>query len=573
LTSRGFSFWCTEPSQIQLRVYCSMAVSRIAAIALSVDFLLPVQALRRDFKKTQSIVQRSCSDDHPSCADWATNGECQANPVWMLENCALSCGVCSCSDDNPSCADWAANGECEANPGYMLENCALSCGECGTVPSPQPPQPIPTPSPPTPSPTPSPNPTPGGSGCCRFEADCGDCGEDGTGWCHQSASNCEVCTGVFDPSGSPPISCGGNPSPSPGPPTPPAPTPPAPPGSPVEMHGQLRVQGNRVVDANGNPAQFTGMSLFWSQWMGQYWNANAVDWLIDDFGCTLIRCAMGVDQGGYLENPEGEKAKVRAVVNQAIARGIYVIIDWHDHHAENHVSQSIQFFNEMAQQYGSFPNVLFETYNEPLQVSWSGVVKPYHERIVPVIRAHSQNIIMLGTTTWSQDVEIAAADRVAGDNLAYVFHFYATSHKDGNRAKAQQALDAGVALFGSEWGTCDASGNGAYDFDSTRVWLNFMKDNHISWANWAVADKDESASIIRPGASGNGGWADSQLTESGRFIRSVLRGEGGSGGCCRFGADCGDCGDDGTGWCHQSASNCATCTGSFDPSGPAPGCR
>merc|ERR1719412_788268 len=58
-----------------------------------------------------------------------------------------------------------------------------------------------------------------GGGCCRFEADCGDCGEDGTGWCHQSAGNCAQCTGTFDPAGSPPAGCGGggggNPSPSP----------------------------------------------------------------------------------------------------------------------------------------------------------------------------------------------------------------------------------------------------------------------------------------------------------------------------------------------------------------------
>merc|ERR1711981_653751 len=71
-----------------------------------------------------------------------------------------------------------------------------------------------------------------------------------------------------------------------------------------------------------------------------------------------------------------------------------------------------------------------------------------------------------------------------------------------------------------------------------------------------------------------------QLTESGRFVRAFIRGEGGndghqpgpSGGCCKFGADCGDCGDDGTGWCHQSAGNCAVCTGQFDSSTSAPTC-
>merc|ERR1719480_652418 len=188
-----------------------------------------------------------CSDDNQFCRDWAASGQCETNPGYMLEACRESCGVCPpapqptpdprpspgpCSDDNQFCRDWAASGQCETNPGYMLEACRESCGVC-------PPAPLPTPGPPQPSPGPcsddsefcgdwaasgqcetnpgymleacpascrvctgpSPVPSPGGNGCCRFGADCGDCGEDDTGWCHQSASNCAQCTGTFDPSG------------------------------------------------------------------------------------------------------------------------------------------------------------------------------------------------------------------------------------------------------------------------------------------------------------------------------------------------------------------------------------
>merc|ERR1719491_1261354 len=67
---------------------------------------------------------------------------------------------------------------------------ALARTVCGgsSVPSP----------PPTPPTPPAPTPQPVGGGCCRFGAACGDCGSDGSGWCHQSASNCQVCTGSFD---------------------------------------------------------------------------------------------------------------------------------------------------------------------------------------------------------------------------------------------------------------------------------------------------------------------------------------------------------------------------------------
>merc|ERR1712151_462002 len=43
-----------------------------------------------------------------------------------------------------------------------------------------------------------------------------DCGEDGSGWCHQSVSNCAVCTGFFNYGATAP-NCGGSPSPQPQP--------------------------------------------------------------------------------------------------------------------------------------------------------------------------------------------------------------------------------------------------------------------------------------------------------------------------------------------------------------------
>lgn len=36
----------------------------------------------------------ACSDKHGNCQQWATDGECKANPDWMLVNCQQSCGLC-----------------------------------------------------------------------------------------------------------------------------------------------------------------------------------------------------------------------------------------------------------------------------------------------------------------------------------------------------------------------------------------------------------------------------------------------------------------------------------------------
>ena len=297
--------------------------------------------------------------------------------------------------------------------------------------------------------------------------------------------------------------------------------------TPVEKHGFLRVEGNKIVNQHGEPVQLRGMSFFWSQWMGQFYNKRTVDWLVDDWKVTVVRAAMGVKhhetKSGYIFDA-AEKHKVKTVVDAAIKRGIYVVIDWHDHHAYDNASEAQRFFEEMARTYGKHPNIIYEIFNEPERVSWSEVVKPYSERIVNAIRViDSTNIIILGTPFWCQHVDEAVKDPVDGNNLVYSLHFYAASHKGDIRDRAQYALDKGYALFVSEFGTTLASGDGFLDSLETEKWFEFMDEHKLSWCNWSIADKAEASAALLPGARYFGGWREEDLTRSGRFIRNKLR--------------------------------------------------
>lgn len=291
----------------------------------------------------------------------------------------------------------------------------------------------------------------------------------------------------------------------------------------VQKYGQLRVQGNRIVDKNGSAVQLRGMSLYWSQWVPKYYNYNTIKWLRDDWKITVVRAAVAINgtTDGYLVNPTAERNKVITVVDAAIALGIYVIIDWHDHTASDHRSQAQAFFADMAQRYGNTPNVLYEVWNEPLAVSWSGVIKPYHQALVTSIRQYdSDNIIICGTRNWSQEVDEAAASPVSGSNIAYTLHFYANSHKQSLRDKAALALSRGAALFVTEYGTTDASGKGTVNSAETATWWAFLDANKISHANWSVADIPEASAALNAGASENGGWSLSQIKQSGQLVRS-----------------------------------------------------
>ncbi|HYX31738.1 MAG TPA: glycoside hydrolase family 5 protein [Oligoflexus sp.] len=298
--------------------------------------------------------------------------------------------------------------------------------------------------------------------------------------------------------------------------------PPAAAGSFVEQHGLLTVANGRIVDKNKQPIQLKGMSLFWSQWSSAFWNKDVVATLKTDWKSTVIRAAMAVEEGGYLSQPAAEKERVKTIVEAAISQGIYVIIDWHDHNATQHTAQAVEFFSEMARLYGNNPHVIFEVFNEPTSVSWEDV-KAYSETVIQAIRAkNAKNLVIVGSPTWSQRVDLAADNPVRDSNVAYTLHFYAGTHRQDLRDKATYALNKGLALFVTEFGVCDASGNGNIDLEETNRWMEFMNKHKISWANWSLNDKEESASALKKGANPRGGWSENDLTTSGAYIRKKI---------------------------------------------------
>jgi len=297
----------------------------------------------------------------------------------------------------------------------------------------------------------------------------------------------------------------------------------------VEKFGALSIQNGKLIDSKGRKIALSGVSHFWSNnGYGQedIYNAEIVDYLSQEWKASLFRAAMGVDaKGGYLDDKSNEE-RARIVIDAAIDNGAYIIIDWHSHHAEDHPDAAIDFFTRMAKIYGDKPNIIYEIYNEPLNnVSWSETVKPYSERVIAAIRAiDTDNLIIVGSPTWSQDVDIAAQDPIEGyDNIAYTMHFYAGSHNQKLRDKTQTAIDAGLAIFVTEWGTINANGDGDVAENSVKTWFEFLSKNCLSNANWAVSNKAEGASIFKPDTSQTSGWNDQNLSPSGKLVKQLVK--------------------------------------------------
>ena len=290
----------------------------------------------------------------------------------------------------------------------------------------------------------------------------------------------------------------------------------------LSVNGSQILVGNQHIGLSGN-------AFFWSNesyGAERFYNANVVNWLKTDWNANIVRASMGVEEyGGYISHPRENRARVEAIVDAAIAEDMYVIIDWHTHHAELYEDEAVIFFQDMAEKYGEYENVIYEVYNEPIDVSWSDTVKPYAESVIGAIREiDPDNLVIVGSPTWSQDVHLAAADPITQfDNIAYTLHFYAGTHTQFLRERAEQAMNDGIAIMVTEWGTVNANGDGSVAVDETNRWVEWMDQYNLTHLNWSVHDKVEGASILQPGVSSTGNWSTSDLTTSGTFVRNIVR--------------------------------------------------
>ena len=300
--------------------------------------------------------------------------------------------------------------------------------------------------------------------------------------------------------------------------------------TPFGQHGALHVENGKLTDADGNIVQLYGMSTHGIAWFPQYINYDSFRTLRDDWNTNCIRLAMyTAEYGGYCAGGDKEQLKqlVRDGVSYATELGMYVIVDWHilsDCDPNQNKDEAIAFFREMSESFADNDNVLYEICNEPNSgTSWDSI-KSYAEEVIPVIREQKPDaVILVGTPTWSQEIDKAAASPLTFDNVMYTLHFYAGTHKDDLRNRLETCAQSNLPVFVSEFGMCDASGNGANDFDSTTKWLDLLNKYQISFCCWNLANKDESSSVFKAASTALSDWTDEDFNESGRWIREYFR--------------------------------------------------
>lgn len=297
--------------------------------------------------------------------------------------------------------------------------------------------------------------------------------------------------------------------------------------------GSLHVEGTKLTDSSGAPVQLKGISTHGLAWFPDYVNRECFRQLKEDWNVNIIRLAMyTAEYGGYCNGGDQNALKelIKNGVEYATELGMYVIIDWHilsDSNPNTHKDEAKAFFAEMAELYAGYDNVLYEICNEPNGgTSWSDI-KSYAEEVIPMIRSYDNDgIIIVGTPNWSQYVDQAAADPISGyENIMYSLHFYAATHTDSLRSTMISAINAGLPIFVTEYGICDASGNGAIDENQANQWVSTMNEYGISYVAWNLSNKAETSAILSSGCSKFSGFTEDDLSASGKWLYEMLTGE------------------------------------------------
>lgn len=296
----------------------------------------------------------------------------------------------------------------------------------------------------------------------------------------------------------------------------------------------LKVSGTRLMNSKGKTVQLKGVSTHGIAWYPDYISQSSFSYMKKNWNINTVRLALYTSEyNGYCtggaSNRKTQLARLDKGISYATRAGLYVIVDWHilsDGNPKTYEKEAIAFFKRMASKYKNNTNIIYEICNEPNGgTSWK-TIKSYAVNVIKTIRKYDKDaVILVGTPNWSQDVDEAAKSPIKGyKNVMYTLHFYAGTHGASLRQKAQAALKKKLPLFVSEFGICDASGNGRLNKTEGERWMSFLNKNKISYVGWNLSNKNESSALIKASSKKTTSWKNSELSAWGQWLVKKFKG-------------------------------------------------
>lgn len=309
--------------------------------------------------------------------------------------------------------------------------------------------------------------------------------------------------------------------------------------TPFGKHGKLHIEGANLLDENGTPCQLKGLSSHNISCYPEYINEKTISELTDYFNLDVFRYAMysgfADDVNGYADSNDLHRKELEDLLYDMVETtaklGIYLIIDWHillDYDPNIHADMALQFFSKICPVLKDCDHIIYEICNEPnmkddVKCTWEEISN-YANKIIPEIQSvDDSKIIIVGTPIWSQRVDEAAANPLKYKNITYTLHFYADTHKDSLRELMVNTIENyHLPIFVSEFGICDASGNGPVNEEQSLIWLDLLDKYKISYILWNLSNKNETSAILKPDCSKITGFEPNDFSDSGKFLLNMM---------------------------------------------------
>jgi endoglucanase len=225
---------------------------------------------------------------------------------------------------------------------------------------------------------------------------------------------------------------------------------------------------------------------------------------------------------------------LKPAVDYATSKNLYAIIDFHqtDNVTTGESSaDAVAFWTAVAPVFASYTNVLYEAFNEPIDsmTGWNTAFQTAAQSWINTIRGTTSqpvapnNLIIVGSPSWSQHPEGALTLPLTGGNLVFTAHTYPSNFPgDGmpGNVTFQTNITTAIAaepVFVTEWGyqIGTTTGYNVY-FVPDDTWATnlqtYLNSNGASWSAWCADD------AVGPPMFTNGGT----LNDFGTFVQNWL---------------------------------------------------
>ncbi len=302
----------------------------------------------------------------------------------------------------------------------------------------------------------------------------------------------------------------------------------------VTKNGKLNTKDGAVRNEKGDKVCLMGPSWYWSCSAPQWWKAETVDYLVENWNIQLVRLPVSIapckdgqtpwtdksqtwNTDNYLHSPEYTKALVDDMVRAAIENDIYVIIDFHEHYAQHWANLANEFFTYFATKWGEYPNVMYEIFNEPM--CDDGTVVSYAKKVIPTIRKiDTDNIIIVGSSEYSRHPESVTAAGEGYSNIAYTWHGYVEWTHQGDWQSRGSNWNSGIPVVVTEWGMDPGNDGGL---------INTYRQHSVISAFWSMSNKggnDAKWSVLKDDCFKTTGWSESDMTDDGKYMLNQCKG-------------------------------------------------